>query len=1100
MKHALSLLLFLLSTVAVATDYDTTTLYFTAQQLRNEAAKGMARVGIFSVGGSGNNFITGTKPVSVVSESRLLSDARPPSDAEILQVIPTDGGYLLRLESAKEEESYLSCPADGDFSLSTKSAANVWQIVGPSEQGYGTVSNFSGIFSDIPAKLNDYMVRFISHGQYMNGQSQGAIGGLRSGTGAWSFNYVYNGNYKTTDNGQQTTDGDGKDDGNDDGKDDGNDDTPTDTIVPAPQHCLYVCLADGSVRAIPTDYITRQIESDGTLLLELSGNETLTLSSVISSSTEMPEDCPSFLSYKFNNKFNPQVFTDAEAELPSADTINISVGCIGKWLTPSFQLPDEDITVSINGHRQISKVSRLRFDKPVTYRLSHPDWLLLQRTGSTYSFVPFYREQTVTVDFLSDHATGTYGIPTIYITTATGAPPASKTEYIEGTARFDGAGIFPDLDAQPILIRGRGNTTWGGSSPSAKNPYHLKFVEKQKPFGLTNGKHWVLLANPLTGSMTTNAVAMTIAGLTHAAKANHIVPCDLYINGEYRGAYNFTEKVRMANNSVDVADETTATLLELDVNYDAAYRFHSSLLSMPANIKAPEFDDPECVTSLSKDIIQQAFDRMEEEALYGTPSTVVDPQYAASYYFTNELAMNCELAHPKSVYVYCEDVLNLNTSPWSWGPVWDVDWAYGYKFTHTNFDYNPAFDFLNDLSTSGNASGRCGQLFGGILKDPAVYAEYVNLWEDFINGGRLQELLDFCDDYYAVIARSLAHNASSDNVTSNHDKTDYIRQTEKCKSWLSQRAEALAQRAGVVPRTQPGPDEDDPTPSPADTEPTDEGRTGDVNADGALNVADAVSLLDRLAPYPYETCLLSRSDINADGTVNASDTEALVSLILDEANNETKRIAALRRQRHLAPANGRFSVPTVFEADPDNETFLTLTLDIEEGRYSGLQFDLAVPAALELFDIDTQPDFGALTRKLVEYTTDGDTTRYYRLLLYADGSHALAPGRHNLNLQFLTGSRDTSVHPVSIFAALLSTDQGEQERLAPLSSLFTFTPDPLEGIGGQLTAGKTSPFGGSEGDPTYDLTGRPVRTSPLGGSEEGHSRGVFLQNSHKILY
>ena len=1087
MKHTLTLILFLLSTVAVAIDYNTTTLYFTAQQLRNEAAKGMARVGIFSVGGSGNNFITGTKPISVVSPSHLLSEARPPSDAEILQVIPTDGGYLLRLESAKEEESYLSCPADGDFSLSTKSAANVWQIVGPSEQGYGTVSNFSGIFSDIPAKLNDYMLRFISHGQYMNGQSQGAIGGLRSGTGAWSFNYVYNANYKKNDDGND----DGKDDGNDDGKDDGKDDTPTDTIVPAPQHCLYVHLADGSVRAIPTDYITRQIESDGTLLIELSGNETLTLSSVISSSTEMPEDCPSFLSYKFNNKFNPQVFTDAEAELPSADTINISVGCIGKWLTPSFQLPDENIIVTVDGRRQVSKVSRLRFDKPVTYRLSRPDWLLLQRTGSTYSFVPFYRYQTVVVDFLSDHPTGTYGIPTIYLTTATGAPPASKTEYIEGTARFDGAGIFPDLDAQPILIRGRGNTTWGGSSPSAKNPYHFKFIEKQKPFGLTNGKHWVLLANPLSGSMTTNAVAMTIAGLTHAAKANHIVPCDLYINGEYRGAYNFTEKVRMANNSVDVPDESTATLLELDVNYDEAYRFHSDILSLPANIKAPEFNDPECTSSLSQNIIQEAFNQMEQETLYGVPSTLVEPQYAASYYFTNELTMNCELAHPKSVYIYCEDVLNPKESPWNWGPVWDVDWAYGYKFSHSNFDYDPAFDYLNDLCTSGSANGRCGQIFTGLLNDREVHAQYVNLWEDFINGGRLQEVLDFCDDYYAVVARSLAHNASNDNVTSNHDKTDYVRQTEKCKSWLSQRAEALSQRAGIVPRTQPGPDEDDPTPSPADTEPTDEGRTGDVNADGALNVADAVSLLDRLAPYPYETCLLSRSDINGDGTVNAADTEALVSLILDEATNEAKRTAALRRQRHLAPANGRFSVPTVFEADPDDEALLTLTLNIEEGSYSGLQFDLAVPAALELFDIDTLPDFGALTRKLVEYTTDSDASRYYRFLLYADGSRALAPGRYNLNLQFLTGSRDTSVHPVSIFAALLSTDQGEQERLAPLSSLFSFTPDPLEGIGGQQTTST-----GRKETTVYDLTGRPVRS----GASRSSRRGIFLQNNHKILY
>ena len=874
---------------------------------------------------------------------------------------------------------------------------------------------------------------------------------------------------------------------------------------------LFVQQGDGKVYVIPAEYIARQVVSDATLLLELVGDETLTFSSVTSCSTEQPEGCPTFLSYKFNNKYNPQVFTDAEAEEPSADTVNISVGCIGKWLTPSFQLPDENIIVTVDGRRQVSKQSRLRFDKPVTYRLSRPDWLLLQKDESAdgpkettegqsrYSFIPFYREQTVTVDFLSDHPTGSYGIPTIYLTTATGAPPASKSEYIEGTARFDGAGIFPDLDAQPMLIRGRGNTTWSGGDPSNKNPYHLKFVEKQKPFGLTSGKHWVLLANPLTGSMTTNAVAMCIAGLSHAAKANHIVPCDLYINGEYRGAYNFTEKVRMANNSVDVADESTATLLELDVNYDAAYRFHSSILSMPANIKSPEFDDPECVTSLSKDIIQQAFDRMEQEALYGTPSRVVEPQYAASYYFTNELAMNCELAHPKSVYVYCEDVLNLEQSPWNWGPVWDVDWAYGYKFTHSNFDYEPGFDYLNDLSTSGNASGRCGQLFGGILKDPEVYAQYVKLWEDFINGGRMQEVLDFCDDYYAVVGRSFEHNASKDNVTNKHDKTDYAYQTEKCKTWLSQRAEALSLKAGVTPRTEPSPDEDVPTPSPADTAPTDTGRTGDVNASGALNVADAVSLLDRLAAYPYETCLLSRSDINADGTVDAADADCLVSLVLAEASDSTLLQRTMRLQRHLPaaaailsaprkpPFKGDFEAPS-FEADPDDEASLPLTLSIEDGRYSGMQLDIAVPAALELFGLDFSTELAGLSHRLLEYTAPSDTLRRYRLLLYADGSKALTTGCHTLTLNFLTGHRDTAVHPVSIIAPLLSTDQGEEERLTPLTALFTFTPDPLEGIDGLPAADKASSPVGSEGSFTYDLLGRRV---------QGAARGLYISEGYK---
>ena len=884
---------------------------------------------------------------------------------------------------------------------------------------------------------------------------------------------------------------------------------------------LFVQQGDGKVYVIPAEYIARQVVSDATLLLELVGNETLTFSSVTSCSTQPAEGCPAFLSYKFNNKYNPQVFTDAEAEEPSADAVNISVGCIGKWLTPSFQLPDENIIVTVDGRRQVSKQSRLRFDKPVTYRLSHPDWLLLQKNESAadpkettegvsrYSFIPFYREQTVTVDFLSDHPTGTYGIPTIYLTTATGAPPASKTEYIEGTARFDGAGIFPDLEAQPILIRGRGNTTWSGGDPANKNPYHFKFIEKQKPFGLTSGKHWVLLANPLTGSMTTNAVAMCIAGLSHAAKANHIVPCDLYINGEYRGAYNFTEKVRMANNSVDVPDESTATLLELDTHYDAAYRFHSSLLSMPANIKSPEFDDPECVTSLSKDVIKQAFDRMEQEALYGTPSRIVEPQYAASYYFTNELAMNCELAHPKSVYLYCEDVLNLEQSPWNWGPVWDVDWAYGYKFTHTNFDYEPAFDYMNDLSTSGSASGRCGQLFGGILKDPEVQAQYVQLWEDFTNGGRMQEVLDFCDDYYAVVARSLEHNASKDNVTNKRDKTDYAAQTAKCKSWLSQRAEALSQRAGVTPRTEPDPDDPLPiTPDPLPFTPTDTGRTGDVNADGALNVADAVSLLDRLAAYPCETCLLSRSDINADGTVNAADAESLVSLVLAETSDSTLLQRAIRHQRHLPaaaaflsaprkpPFRGNFEAPS-FTADPDDEAALPLTLDIEDGRYSGVQLDLAVPAALELFDLDFSTGLAGLSHKFLEYTAPSDTLRRYRLLLYADGSKALTAGCHTLTLNFLTGHRDSAVHPVSIIAPLLSTDQGEEERLTPLTALFTYTPDPLEGIRKIEETQDPLPMTHAPLPMTYyDLTGRPVTASSLKGGREGL---LFHRNNHKVI-
>ena len=40
-------------------------------------------------------------------------------------------------------------------------------------------------------------------------------------------------------------------------------------------------------------------------------------------------------------------------------------------------------------------------------------------------------------------------------------------------------------------------------------------------------------------------------------------PAVLYINGEYKGSYMFTEKVGMANNSVDI-DEEDGYVVELD--------------------------------------------------------------------------------------------------------------------------------------------------------------------------------------------------------------------------------------------------------------------------------------------------------------------------------------------------------------------------------------------------------------------------------------------------------------------------------------------------------------------------------------------------------
>ena len=183
---------------------------------------------------------------------------------------------------------------------------------------------------------------------------------------------------------------------------------------------------------------------------------------------------------------------------------------IGKTLRPSFQL-DDDVQAFIGDSLQQSKRTRVRFDKDIIYTVARRGYTILRRTiGGTYKVMPYGREVKVQVDFATDHSTGDYQVPTVYVTTDDGTPITSKSYYWDGKVRIDGAGVFPDLPETPMQIKGRGNSSW---TTSGKAPYHMKFETALKVLGLKKGKHWNLIANAQNRSMTSNAVAMKMAQL-----------------------------------------------------------------------------------------------------------------------------------------------------------------------------------------------------------------------------------------------------------------------------------------------------------------------------------------------------------------------------------------------------------------------------------------------------------------------------------------------------------------------------------------------------------------------------------------------------------
>ena len=195
---------------------------------------------------------------------------------------------------------------------------------------------------------------------------------------------------------------------------------------------------------------------------------------------------------------------------------------------------------------------------------------LLQPAIYAMTWMPSGRKVAVDVEWLTDKATQ---VPRIDINIEGGKMPADRETYLRAHITIDGAGVFPSMQ-DSVNIRGRGNSSWAGET--GKSPYRLKFDSSVKPFGLTKGKSWVLLANRQTGSMLSNAMAMKVAAMIETAGANRIIPVELYMNGNYRGSYNFTQQCGFSNNSIDLEDETNAARLELETYYDETNRFTTS--------------------------------------------------------------------------------------------------------------------------------------------------------------------------------------------------------------------------------------------------------------------------------------------------------------------------------------------------------------------------------------------------------------------------------------------------------------------------------------------------------------------------------------------
>ena len=361
---------------------------------------------------------------------------------------------------------------------------------------------------------------------------------------------------------------------------------------------------------------------------------------------------PTITSFVFASGKNSELNQDVSLELDGntfkgrvTQNINISE------LVPSFSYTGSSI--SVDGSPQESGVTPNNFDNIVTYKVVND----------------FGDEKDYQIDL-----TKFTGLPIINLITDGSVQIDSKEDYVEGDVSLDGRRDFESLTDLSMKIRGRGNSTW---FIHPKKPFQMKLSDKSAFLGMPEDKKWLFLAEYSDKTMLRNTIAFELGYMSNLDWTPAGEFAEVYLNGEYNGTYNITQKVEESDNRVALGD--TGYLLELDqldrIDPDDVY-FESTVTErFIINIKEPDLDYGSEEFRYIENLIAEF-----EEALFGANfqdenigyKNHINLESFIDWYLISEITKNVDSRWFSSIY--------LNVMPGEkikMGPLWDFDLAFG---------------------------------------------------------------------------------------------------------------------------------------------------------------------------------------------------------------------------------------------------------------------------------------------------------------------------------------------------------------------------------------------------------------------------------------
>lgn len=148
-------------------------------------------------------------------------------------------------------------------------------------------------------------------------------------------------------------------------------------------------------------------------------------------------------------------------------------------------------------------------------------------------------------------------VGSVYVDTTGGSISSvhsSKSNSLTGTIMVVDADGNVNYDGELEKIQGRGNGTWDAASGFGKYPYNIKLMASASLLGMPKAKKWCLLANNNDTSLIKNQLTYDFSDYIGVKYQPHCKPVDLYINQQYCGSYQLSEKVQIKSNRINVVD------------------------------------------------------------------------------------------------------------------------------------------------------------------------------------------------------------------------------------------------------------------------------------------------------------------------------------------------------------------------------------------------------------------------------------------------------------------------------------------------------------------------------------------------------------------